>query len=135
MFKFKIVGSNLKGKIPGGTPLAKVIGKEGIANIVATATEPPAAATAGAASSIASKISAMVSAKVSVSSATVSVEVSTASSSAQTSSPSCWQTPQKSLVVKATAQFTTSSQLVMSAGHLKRYGQNQASIFNNDFTF
>ena len=53
------------GCVPGGTPLAKVIGKEGMANIVAAATEPPAAATAGAASSIASKISAKVSAKVS----------------------------------------------------------------------
>ena len=59
--------SNFKkyGCVPGGTPLAKVIGKEGMANIAAAATEPPAAATAGAASSIASKISAKVSAKVS----------------------------------------------------------------------
>ena len=65
MFQYKTVCSNWREKIPGGTPLAKVIGKEGIANIAAAATEPPAAATAGAASSIASKISAKVSAKVS----------------------------------------------------------------------
>ena len=122
MFKYKTVCSNWKEKIPGGTPLAKVIGKEGIANIAATATEPPAAATTGAASSIASKTSARVSAKVSV------------SSSAQMSSPSLWQSPQKIPVVKAAAQSAASSQLVMSAGHLKRYGQNQNSIATNDFT-
>ena len=59
--------SNFKkyGCVPGGTPLAKVIGKEGMVSIAAAASEPPAAATAGAASSIASKISAKVSAKVS----------------------------------------------------------------------
>ena len=88
-----------------------------MANIAATATEPPAAARAGAASSIASKISARVSVP-----------------SAQMSSPSFWQTPQKILVVKAAAQFAASSQLVMSAGHLKRYGQSQNSTATNNFT-
>ena len=125
MFKYEIACSDLKAKIPGGTPLAKVIGKEGIANIAATATEPPAAATAGTASSIASKTSAKVSAKVSVSSATVS---------AQMSSGSSWQSRQKIPVFKATTQSAASSQLVTSAGHLKGYGQNQASISTNDFT-
>ena len=57
--------SNFKkyGCVPGGTPLAKVIGKEGMVNIATAASEPPAAATAGAASSIASKISVKVSGK------------------------------------------------------------------------
>ena len=106
--KYKIVCSDLKEKIPGGTPLAKVIGRGGIANIVAAATEPPAAATAGAASSIDSKISATVSAKM--------------------SSSSSWQSLKKISVAKALPQSAFSLQLVMSAGHLKRYGQNQASI-------
>ena len=85
MMKYKIVCSSLKEKIPGGTPLAKVIGREGMANIAAAATEPPAAATAGVASPIASKTSATILAKV--------------------SSASSWQNLEKSSVSKASAQF------------------------------
>ena len=114
MMKYKIFCSSLKEKIPGGTPLAKVIGREGMANIAAAATEPPAAATAGVASPMASKTSATVSAKV--------------------SSSSSWQMIEKISLNEANKQFTNSSQLVLSAGHLKRCGQNQASISTNDFT-
>ena len=116
--------SNFKkyGCVPGGTPLAKVIGREGMANIAAAATEPPAAATAGAASSIASKTAARVSANVSsgATSATVSTKVSSASS---------WQILKTYSVNNVLVQSTASSQLVRSGGHLKRYGQNQASIY------
>ena len=49
--------------IPGGTPLAKVIGRGGMEIKVAAATVPPVATAAGAASIIASKTSATVSAK------------------------------------------------------------------------
>ena len=106
----------MKEKIPGGTPLAKVIGRGGIANIAATATEPPAAATAGAASSIDSKISATVSAKM--------------------SSSSSWQSLETISAMIAKVQSSITSQLVMIAGHLKRYGQKQApiSIYYYDFT-
>ena len=54
---------NLKKKIPGGTPLGKVIGRGGMESNVAAATVPPVATAAGTASIIASKTSAMVSAK------------------------------------------------------------------------
>ena len=49
--------------MPGGTPLAKVNGRGGLAITAAAATVPPVATATGAASMIASKTSAMVSAK------------------------------------------------------------------------
>ena len=50
-------------RIPGGTPLGKVIGRGGMESNVAAATVPPVATATGVASLIASKTSATVSAK------------------------------------------------------------------------
>ena len=49
-------------RIPGGTPLGKVIGRGGMESNVAAATVPPVATATGVASLIASKTSATVSA-------------------------------------------------------------------------